>query len=96
MTAPAGFDRVGPVLEAGDVAQAIVEAIRSENADVVVEDRGAYLRVGVPKRCEVRRSAIEAQLGRAFRLPGDLERVMPSFKGRLTLSDDAVRWETTP
>jgi hypothetical protein len=88
-----GFDRVGPVLEAGDVAQAIVDAIEEENESVTVQDRGAYWRVGVPLRCHVSRAAIERRLGRPFRLPGDLERVMPSFKGRLAIGDDAVSWE---
>ena len=87
------FQRVGPVLEAGEVARAIAEAIQNENEDVSLEDRGAYWRVGVPRRCRVSRAGIEARLGRAFHLPGDLECVMPSFKGRLTLAEDGVLWE---
>jgi toluene monooxygenase system protein D len=86
--------RVGPVLEAGDAAAAILAAIREENADVRLEDRGAYWRIGVPRRCRVTRAAIERNLGRAFRLPGDLELVMPSFAGRLILDSDAACWET--
>ncbi len=86
------YDAVGPVLEAGEVADAIVRAIRRENQDVVVVDRGAYLRVLVPGKCTVSRQAIEAQIGRAFRIPADLEAVMPSFKGRLELSPDAATW----
>lgn len=83
---------VGPVLEAGDVASAIVAAIQSANANVTVIDRGAYVRVLVPERCVVRREAIEAALGRPFQLPGDLERAMPSFKGRLTIDSDEIVW----
>ena len=85
--------RVGPVLEAGDVADALVAAIREENADVAVDDRGAYVRVGVPRVCRLSREAVERRLGRAFRLPADLERVMPSFKGRLKMDDDGASWE---
>jgi toluene monooxygenase system protein D len=92
MTPPA-WERVGPVLESGEVALAIVDVIRQENEDVTVEDRGAYLRVSAPWRCRLSRTAVEKKLGRAFRLPGDLEQVMPSFKGRLSMSSDAVVWE---
>ncbi len=83
---------VGPVLEAGETARAVIAALRRLNTDVVVLDRGSYLRVLVPGRCRMTREAVERALGRPFRLPGDLERVMPSFKGRLVVGDDEVVW----
>jgi hypothetical protein len=85
-------DRVGPVLEVGEIAQAVVAAIRAHHPDAETIDRGSYLRVLVPGRCVVTRLAIEERLGRPFVLPGDLERIMPSFKGRLHISDDQVTW----
>ena len=85
-------DEVGPVLEAGEVAAAVIAAIREHNAPVTVRDRGAYLRVLVPGRCVLRRDALERALGRACQLPGELERVMPSFQGRLSITDDVVEW----
>jgi MmoB/DmpM family len=85
-------DHVGPVLEAGDDAQAVITAIRQANEAVVVESRGSYHRVLVPHRCEVTGQAIERILGRPFTLPGDLEAIMPSFKGRFTVSDDKAVW----
>jgi hypothetical protein len=85
-------DAVGPVLESNEVARAIIAAIRETHADVEVHDRGAYLRVLVPGRCAVQRAAIERLLGRPFALPADLELVMPSFKGTITISDDEVVW----
>jgi toluene monooxygenase system protein D len=85
-------DAVGPVLESNDVARAIIAAIREANTDVQVHDRGAYLRVLVPGRCAVQRVTIERLLGRPFSLPADLELVMPSFKGTITISDDEVVW----
>jgi hypothetical protein len=88
--------RVGPVLESGEVGRAIVAAIEHENEDVVVEDRGAYVRVGVVGRCHVSGAAIARELGRPFRLPGDLEQAMPSFVGRLSLDSDGATWETGP
>jgi NAD(P)-dependent dehydrogenase (short-subunit alcohol dehydrogenase family) len=86
-------DGVGPVLEASETGRALIEALRADNADVVVIDRDAYLRVLVPGRCRLTRAAIEAALGRAFRLPGDLELVMPSFKGAFTVTTDEAAWE---
>jgi hypothetical protein len=70
----------------------VVAAIREQNQRVVVEDRGAYLRVLVPGRCVVTRPAIERVLGRPFRLPADLEPLMPSFKGLLAITEDHVEW----
>jgi toluene monooxygenase system ferredoxin subunit len=86
-------ERVGPVLQGGAAAEAVVAAIRSLNRQVEVLDRGSYLRVLVPGRCLVTRAAIEAELRAPFRLRSDLERVMPSFKGRLSLSDEEACWE---
>jgi toluene monooxygenase system protein D len=83
---------VGPVLTAGDPARAIVAAIRELNREVRVEDRGAYLRVLVPRRCIVTRSAIEHAIGHAFRLPFDLEPLMPAFKGSLRMDDECAEW----
>jgi hypothetical protein len=84
--------RVGPVLQAGEVAQAILAAACAENAGVEAIDRGSYLRLSAPRRCCVSRAAIEAALGRPFRLPGDLERVMASFAGRFQVDEDRACW----
>lgn len=85
-------DAVGPVLEPDEVGAAIIAAIREANPGVTVLDRGGYLRVLVPGRCVVERAAIERALGRPFRLPGDLELVMPSFQGAMRMTDDEVVW----
>jgi len=86
-------DWVGPVLQASAISHAIIAAIRQLNPVVEVVDRGAYLRVLVPGRCQVTRALIERHGGFAFRLPGDLELVMSSFKGRFSVSDDEASWE---
>jgi MmoB/DmpM family len=86
------YDRVGPVLQSGNVANAIVAAIKDLNQDVLVVDRGAYLRVLVPRCCIVNRAAIEKHLGRPFRFPGELETVMSAFKGSLQLNQDDAAW----
>ena len=86
------YDRVGPVLQSGPVANAIIAAIKDLNQDVMVVDRGAYVRVMVPRCCVVTRSAIEKHLGRSFRFPGELETVMSAFKGSLQLNQDDAAW----
>jgi hypothetical protein len=86
------YDRVGPVLQSGTIANAIIAAIKDLNQDVLVVDRGAYVRVLVPQCCVVTRSAIEKHLGRLFRFPGELETVMSAFKGSLQLNQDDAAW----
>jgi hypothetical protein len=84
---------VGPVLEKGDLADAILTAIRQQNEDVRVVDRDSYWRVLVRQRCVVTRDAIESALGRSFVLPSDLELCMPSFCGRFTVTPQQALWE---
>ena len=85
-------DGVGPVLEKGRTCEAIVAAIEQLNGCVTVVDRGAYVRVLVPRLCRLTRTAVEALTGEPFELPTDLERVMPSFKGRIEATEDEVSW----
>ena len=84
---------VGPVLTKGRRADAVVAAIRELNAETEVVDRGAYLRVYVPFCCTVTRQAIEKHAGEAFLFPTDLEMIMPSFKGRLALTEEVAVWD---
>jgi hypothetical protein len=85
-------DRVGPVLHAGSRADALVAAIRAENAGVEVLDRGAYVRVSAPRRCRMTRAAVERFLGETFELPADLEALMSSFAGRIAIDESEVVW----
>ena len=71
----------------GPRADAVVAAIREQNAGVEVVDRGSYLRVLVP--AALPGDARGDRAPRWARRSGcrvDLERVMPSFKGRLSMS----------
>jgi MmoB/DmpM family len=85
-------EAVGPVLIRGPVAEALVRAIQETHPEAQVIDRGAYLRVLVPGSCRLTRAAAEAQLGGSFQLPADLEEVMPSFKGRLFMTEYEAIW----
>lgn len=89
-------DFVGPVLQSGPTANAVITAIKATNHHVDLLDRAAYVRVLVPQRCVVTRAAIETALGRPFRLPGDLEAIMSSFKGTFRVTDDEATWELNP
>jgi toluene monooxygenase system protein D len=83
---------VGPVLTASELSQAIIAALKRLNPDVEVTDRGSYLRVHAIGRCRLTRAAVEHELGSPFRLPGDLEQVMTSFRGRLAVTEDEALW----
>ena len=87
------YDHVGPVLQAGALTNAIVAAIRDLNTEVIVVDRGAYIRVLTPKICIVTRVSIEKHLGRTMRFPGELETVMSAFKGAIRLTQDEAVWQ---
>ncbi|NUP06579.1 MAG: monooxygenase [Polyangiaceae bacterium] len=84
--------RVGPILVDGAIARAIACAIESESDEVVVVDRGGYLRVSSRSPCSASRISIEDRLGAPFCMRRDLEPVMPSYSGRLELDDEVVRW----
>ena|SRR5438067_412273 len=89
------YDHVGPVLQPGALTNAIVSAIRDINSEVIVVDRGAYLRVLAPRTCMVTRIGIEKHLGRPMRFPGELETVMSAFKGAIRLTQDEAVWQIT-
>jgi toluene monooxygenase system protein D len=86
------MERVGPVLEASELGRAVVAAIRQQNAEVEVQDRGSYLRVLATGRCAITRQAVERILGQPFRLPSDLEIIMPSFQGSFSVTEDEAAW----
>jgi hypothetical protein len=83
---------VGPVLDRSPLADAVLDALRRENPEAEFVDHGAYVRVLAPGRCRLSRAFVEAQAGRPFRLPSDLESVMAAFRGRLVVSDDEAVW----
>lgn len=85
-------ESVGPVVLASEMGRALVAAIQGENANVEVQDRGSYLRVVARGRCAVTRRAVEQALGRPFRLPSDLELIMPAFSGSFSVTEDGAAW----
>lgn len=92
------LDPVGPVIQAGELAEAVAEATRIDNPGkrVDVRSRGSYVRIEVDGReCIIRRATVEQQLGRPFRMR-DLELSMPSFVGRIQTGPEQVRFWLDP
>jgi toluene monooxygenase system protein D len=81
------------VLTPGPLTDAVIAAIRAANAGVRVVDRGAYLRVLVPRRCRLDSALVAALVKADFQLPSDLEAIMPSFRGRLRIAGQEAVWE---
>ena len=95
MTTNSHQKMVGPVIRGADadLADAVIEAIEADNpgADVMVEDAGGYIRIGVPQRCRLSRVSLEAALGHSFEL-SKLEPSLSAFAGRMKATDDEVLW----
>src|SRR5262245_37148059 len=84
---------VGPVIRAGELADAVAAAIEEDNPGQGVEivDRGDYVRIHAERRCRLTRATLEKHLGRAFPL-SLLEVEMPSWSGRLRTGVDEYVW----
>ena len=89
---PVASKEVGPVLENSPQAQCVIKALHADNKGLTILDRGAYLRVKMAERCVLKRATVEKICGFQFRLPSDLEKLMPSFKGRLTMDEEQAVW----
>jgi toluene monooxygenase system protein D len=91
-----GNNRVGPVMRAGELAMAVVEAAREDNPgrEIRVDDKRAYLRIDTDDELILRRETIERALGRPFKM-NDLEVDLSSFAGRIETLPDQVRFYFT-
>jgi toluene monooxygenase system protein D len=87
---------VGPVMRAGELAQAIIEAAREDNPqkEVFVDDKRAYIRIHTEQEMILNQKTIENALGRPFRM-NDLEVDLSSFAGQIESRDDSVRFYLT-
>jgi len=86
-------DLVGPVIRAGNLAEAVIEAVETDNpgSDVLVLDRDDYVRVHTSGRCRLTQASLERCLGQPYQLAA-LEIDMPAFKGRLSTRIDEYVW----
>ena len=88
-----GSGFAGPVLRSGEVADAVVEAVREDNAgrEIIIEEHASYVRVKVAGECIVRRETVERMIGRPFEMR-EIEINMPAFAGHIRTSTDAFRF----
>lgn len=86
-------NRVGPVMRAGELAEAVAAAAREDNPgkEIRVDDKRAYLRIDTDDEMIIRRTTIEQALGRPFKMP-ELEIDLSSFAGRIQTNPDYVRF----
>ena len=93
MTSTDGNRLVGPVVTAGEFADAVLESMQEDNPDkeIIVERNAAYMRIKVDGECILRIATLERALGRPVRR-GDLEMNMPSFAGFIQTLPDHVRF----
>lgn len=84
---------VGPVVRAGEVADAVAEAARLDNPerDVTVSDHTAYVRVQCADECVITRATMEETLGRPFEMR-ELEVNLASFAGQIETTTEQVRF----
>ena len=87
-------DLVGPVIRAGDLAEAVIDAVAADNPgrDVLVLDRDDATSASIPPGSAGSPwPAWNAALGHPYQLAA-LEIDMPSFKGRLKTRTDEYLW----
>ena len=86
-------NRVGPVLRAGPLTAAVIEAAEEDNPGktIRVDDKLAYVRIDCEGELILRRETLERALGRPFRM-SELEVELGSFAGRIETAEDHVRF----
>jgi toluene monooxygenase system protein D len=92
-TESVGPEAVGPIIRAGEIAEAAIDAIAEDNPGktVFVIDRGDYIRIHTDHNCTLRRETMIKHLGREYELCR-LEIEMPSFAGRIRTSVTEYNW----
>ena len=86
-------NRVGPVLRASPLTEAVIEAAQEDNPSktIRVDDKVAYVRIDCDGELILRRATLERALGRPFRM-SELEVELGSFAGRIETAEDQVRF----
>ncbi|MCF4167010.1 MmoB/DmpM family protein [Zavarzinia compransoris] len=86
-------NRVGPILRAGEVAQAAILAVEDDNPgkEIHIEDRTAYVRIECDGECILTRASMEEALGRPFQMR-EIEINLGSFSGQIDTSPDRIRF----
>ena len=90
--APKGL--VGPIMQDGEMADIVLQAIRIDNpgAEVHVADESSYIRIHTPGRCRLTRATLSEVLGRPCELT-ELEPHMSFFSGHISTTTEETVWE---
>ncbi len=83
----------GPVLRAGEVTDALIEALQEDNPgkQLQVRDASGYVRVEGPGGLTLNRRTVEDVLGRSFSMQ-EIEIHMTGFSGKIEMTADMIRW----
>tara|TARA_R110002074_G_scaffold402194_1_gene604396 strand:- start:4647 stop:4961 length:315 start_codon:yes stop_codon:yes gene_type:complete len=86
-------NKVGPILNGGDVAQAAIEAAEWDNPDkeITVDDKGAYVRISAEGELVLTRASMEEALGRAFEMR-EIEIHLGSMAGQIEVTPEQIRF----
>jgi toluene monooxygenase system protein D len=86
---------VGPVVRGFDteIADAVITAIQEDNPDreIIVDDRGGYIRISTANECRLTHATLVDVLGREFAL-SELEPCLSGFAGRMRLDEHEAVW----
>jgi toluene monooxygenase system protein D len=88
-----GSNMAGPVLRSGELALAVLDAIREDNPakEISVVDHGSYLRVEAEGGLTITRATMADILGRPFAMQ-EIEVALTGFSGQIEMREDSVRW----
>jgi len=83
----------GPLLRAGEVTDALIEALQEDNPgkELRVRDASGYVRVEGPGGLILNRKTIEEMLGRPFSMQ-EIEIHMTGFSGKIEMTAETIRW----
>ena len=86
-------NKVGPVLNGGDVAQAAIEVAEWDNPgkDITVDDKGAYVRISAEQELILTRQSMEEALGREFQMR-EIEIHLGSMAGQIEVTPEQIRF----
>jgi toluene monooxygenase system protein D len=93
--APEDAALVGPIMQAGDWADLVADAIAQDNpaAQVHIRDEGSYIHIHTAGRCRLTRATLTELTGRQIKI-GDIEPHMAFFAGQITTTTDEMTWST--
>lgn len=86
-------NKVGPILNGGDVAQAAIDAAEWDNPDkdIIVDDKGAYVRISAEGELILTRASMEEALGRHFEMR-EIEIHLGSMAGQIEVTPEQIRF----